>query len=1530
MSLVFRRTCLLVALLLLAALVPLAQTALAASIVVANVNDSGVGSLRAAITSANSTAGADTITFAIATPQPWTITLLSPLPTLTDNSTTIDGTFPAGGTAPKVEIKGAALKGSGILIHSSNNTVRGLILNGFIKDSASLDFGGAGITISGSSTSGVAANNVIEYNYIGTDAAGSAMGQTPSLNNNEMAGVLLISGASNNIIRNNVISGNRGPGVYLTTDRGLTESFSKTGNIIRDNIIGLKADGTAALPNAYGVWVAKNSDSTVVGPGNTISGNGNQAAPGSQPYGYGVFVQYDNSIILTAGVFYPRGTVVKGNKIGTNPAGTAALPNKDGGVLVGVSTNTTIGGANATDPNERNLISGSFNLNSFGVALEDYPLDNTRRTTGAVVQNNWIGLDATGAATLPNRVAGVLLRENIGGARIGPGNVISGNGSSASGAPTTGGIGVQVLVTSTNITEGRQASGNEISGNLIGSNAAGTAGFTNQSYGISLKGDTSANVIKNNTISFNQLVGVNVEPNGANAPHGNTIQDNQIGTTAGGGTPGNGTVGIQLLGASNVIGPGNVIAGHTSSGVAIASASNTVKGNAIRNNQIGIQITGAVTGNLIGGSSPSDGNAVTNNTADGISITGAGTIGNKISHTTTNANGGKGIALTTGGNAPIAAASLSVTQPIVGLTLTGSATGCTGGCTIEIFTDDNALVDEGPTFLPTTPLTGINGAFSVDITGCKHYLIFTLTDSAGNTSEFLSPTAFIPQCVPSAPIVTLSPATPAASQGALPNASVIFQHTVSNTGTAPGVLTITTSSSNGWTVVLNKSACPVGPATLAAGASCNITLTVTVPAGTPPGDVNTTTITAALAGATVTDQKTDTTTALSAPALTFTPLAQAKTVGSGQPVTYQHKLTNTGNGPDSFDITVTPPSGWTFTVQPSSPIQLGQGSSITVTVVLTPPPATAANDYAATVRAASHSAASVFQDAVDTTTIQAAAVPKISSVVTPPTADQSAMVTVAYTVTNVGNIDGTFNLIFTPPAGWTVTQAAPASVLVPFSGPPATFNVILQVPGSAIAGDYGLALIATATTAPNAQATKTDTVTVNQKAGLQLAPTFSDPILRPPNTTITYTEQLTNTGNFTDAISLAATTNTAGWIVRTIPLGVTLNPGASAPIAVVLTIPLGQLAGVSNTTTVTATSSLPAVFRSAQITTTIDNVSGALLTPQVPQAKVIDAGKPITFTYTLVNSGSISQSYTLTQSGAPGGWISTLTPASPTAMLAPGATQAITLVLQAPAGTPDNTKATVIITAACVEKTCTPATATALLTIGPPFSVGAGGNCNGPALPGALVTCVHTIINTGFSADTYLVSVISPLGWSTSVAPAIVSLAAGSSSLVTITLAVPSSADAGLQHLLTVTPRSTALPSVSQTLTDTTTVLQVGGISFSPSRTAPTVGGQLLQFQHTLLNTGNGLDTYTITATQNLNWNITIVPTTTSALPRGTYQTIQVSIQVPPGATTVVTNRITLRATSKFTPAASEQLVDTIGTFNFPGRVYFTYLPIQR
>jgi len=109
---------------------------------VANTNDSGAGSLRQAILDANAAPGADTIAFALSGPGVHTITPLSTLPALTDNSgVTIDG-YTQPGSAPnslnrgtnavlRVELSGPAgqQSGTGLLLRSSANVVRGLVIN---------------------------------------------------------------------------------------------------------------------------------------------------------------------------------------------------------------------------------------------------------------------------------------------------------------------------------------------------------------------------------------------------------------------------------------------------------------------------------------------------------------------------------------------------------------------------------------------------------------------------------------------------------------------------------------------------------------------------------------------------------------------------------------------------------------------------------------------------------------------------------------------------------------------------------------------------------------------------------------------------------------------------------------------------------------------------------------------------------------------------------------------------------------------------------------------------------------------------------------------------------------------------------------------------------------------------------------------------------------------------------------------------------------------------------------------------------
>ena len=117
----------------------------------------GLTSLREAITYANSHSGQDTITFDIGGGGLQTIRPLWSLPEITD-PVTIDGTTQPGYAGqPLIEIDGslASAGAHGLWITAGDSTVRGLVIN---------RFSGNGIVVL---TNG---NNVIEGNYIGTDA----------------------------------------------------------------------------------------------------------------------------------------------------------------------------------------------------------------------------------------------------------------------------------------------------------------------------------------------------------------------------------------------------------------------------------------------------------------------------------------------------------------------------------------------------------------------------------------------------------------------------------------------------------------------------------------------------------------------------------------------------------------------------------------------------------------------------------------------------------------------------------------------------------------------------------------------------------------------------------------------------------------------------------------------------------------------------------------------------------------------------------------------------------------------------------------------------------------------------------------------------------------------------------------------------------------------------------------------------------------------------------------------------------------
>lgn len=277
------------------------QSGTGCSLVVTATNDSGAGSLRAAITCANATPGRDTITFAIPGAGSHVIQPLSPLPAITD-SVIIDGYSQSGAVANSsatvdnavinVELNGtnAGSLAEGLVINASQSVVRGLAINNFSGD-------GIVLAIQGS--------NVVSGNFIGLDASGSV------LRPNGKNGILIADSVGNRIggttaSDRNLISGNNAAGIAMV---GRTSGS----NYVQGNFIGLDRNKNLRGNVLSGVLLSA-SDNVIGGTNsssaNVIAGNGHA---GVEVFGS----TYTNRYSIST-VYDIHGVTILGNSIYTN------------------------------------------------------------------------------------------------------------------------------------------------------------------------------------------------------------------------------------------------------------------------------------------------------------------------------------------------------------------------------------------------------------------------------------------------------------------------------------------------------------------------------------------------------------------------------------------------------------------------------------------------------------------------------------------------------------------------------------------------------------------------------------------------------------------------------------------------------------------------------------------------------------------------------------------------------------------------------------------------------------------------------------------------------------------------------------------------------------------------------------------------------------------------------------------------------------------------------------------------------------
>lgn len=402
----------------------------------------------------------------------------------------------------------------------------------------------------------------------------------------------------------------------------------------------------------------------------------------------------ENGLVITGPG--ATGNQLTGMVIGSTTDSATGSGNGLNGILIADGAqNNLIGLASISNPIDRNIIVGN---GQNGVEIRG---DVVNDTSNNIVQANNIGVLLNFNADF-NQGSAVLIHAGANNNTIGIAGATDNNRSVIAAAP-----GQSAIV----ITDA-QSDGNQILGNYIGRDLGGVGDFPNLN-GILITGGASNNTVAgDNTIT--NSTGSAIVINGAST--NNTIDNNVL--------PANGT-GIVITGAAtgNTI-SNNTIRNSTTNGIVIAqngTNNNVISANTVRNNgEDGIIVTDGATGNTI------TENVIRLNAQLGIDL------------------GNDGVTANDAGDADVGPNNFQNFPDLLLAVDDGAATQLGGRIdgggnqpfTVEAFS--NAAGDpEGEIFQGST--TANNGGFTMTLANRvtpPQIISTTLTDSAGNTSEF--------------------------------------------------------------------------------------------------------------------------------------------------------------------------------------------------------------------------------------------------------------------------------------------------------------------------------------------------------------------------------------------------------------------------------------------------------------------------------------------------------------------------------------------------------------------------------------------------------------------------------------------------------------------------------------------------------------------------------------------------------------------------------------------------------------------------
>lgn len=313
---------------------------------------------------------------------------------------------------------------------------------------------------------------------------------------------------------------------------------------------------------------------------------------------------------------------------------------------------------------------------------------------------------------------------------------------------------------------------------------------------------------------------------------------------------------------------------------------------------------------------------------------------------------------------------------------------------------------------------------------------------------------------------------------------------------------------------------------------------------------------------------------------------------------------------------------------------------------------------------------------------------------------------------------------------------------------------------------------------------------------LNITPDMSDE--GQPGDTVEYTVTIMNNGTADDTYDLALSGES--WNSTLSVNSISLDSGEIDTFTVSVEIPGGATPGDADTVTVTATSTGDgSVTDEADLTTSIPQAYAFNLTGD--QSAEGQPGETVDYTMTITNTGNGPDTFELVVSGE--SWTTTLSDSSLT--LDAGDSGSFTVSVEIPGDADPGSSDTATVTATSVGDPSVSDSAdvtTSVLEASYGVEVMADG-VSKSGQPDTTVGYSVTVTNTGSVTDTFDL-LVSGDEWTTTLSEDSVTLGAGSSTVITLSVTIPADAVDGDIDIITLSATSNGDPGVSDSLNLTT------------------------------------------------------------------------------------------------------------------------------